>query len=259
VLGDSFAMGWGVEQQETFAQQLEARTGMRVLTAAVASYATAREILTLGRIDTSRLRLLVIQYCGDNDVDENRVFLEHGGQLPIMSRESYEELARAHLGRSGYRFGLYLRRLLEGSPLTRGLVGAGSPPPSPHESESANVDARTEARLFLEVLSHSPVDLSQVPILVLELNGWGSLDDAFLDAVDAALVAGEAPRSGSQLRTLRLRRRLTSRRDFYRLDDHLNASGHRKVADAIVEVLPELGIAAQPGLPSTRGASRIGP
>lgn len=42
VTGDSFAMGWGVEKEETYAQLLERKTRLRVLNAAISSYGTAR-------------------------------------------------------------------------------------------------------------------------------------------------------------------------------------------------------------------------
>ena len=63
VLGDSYAMGWGVAQDETIAEVIERETGLRALNAGIASYGTVREMRLLDRIDTSRLRYLVIQYC----------------------------------------------------------------------------------------------------------------------------------------------------------------------------------------------------
>jgi hypothetical protein len=43
VAGDSYAMGWGVQQDESFPELIERRTGRRVLNAAVSSYGTVRE------------------------------------------------------------------------------------------------------------------------------------------------------------------------------------------------------------------------
>ena len=61
-------MGWGVEQQETFAQIIEARTGLTVLNATVSSYGTAREIMSLKRLNSERMRFLVIQYSNNDSV-----------------------------------------------------------------------------------------------------------------------------------------------------------------------------------------------
>src|SRR5262249_10782394 len=44
VAGDSYAMGWGVQQGDAFPQVIEQKTGRRVLNAAVASYGTVREL-----------------------------------------------------------------------------------------------------------------------------------------------------------------------------------------------------------------------
>ena len=54
MLGDSHAMGWGVEQEEALPQVLARKSGRKVLNAAVSSYGTVREMLMLDRLDTSR-------------------------------------------------------------------------------------------------------------------------------------------------------------------------------------------------------------
>jgi len=69
VIGDSHAMGWGVNQDQSFPRVLGQKTGLKVLNAAVSSYATVREMRMLDRLDTSHLKVLVIQY-DDNDQPE---------------------------------------------------------------------------------------------------------------------------------------------------------------------------------------------
>src|SRR5262249_39758267 len=61
VTGDSFAMGWGVAQDETLAARLAALTGEKTLNAAEPSYGTAREVLLLRHVDLSAAHALVIQ------------------------------------------------------------------------------------------------------------------------------------------------------------------------------------------------------
>lgn len=71
VLGDSHAMGWGVNDDETFSVMLERTTGRPVYNLAVASYGTYRELLRLqksGLLD--KVDTIVIQYCR-NDLEEN--------------------------------------------------------------------------------------------------------------------------------------------------------------------------------------------
>ncbi|HLG40247.1 MAG TPA: hypothetical protein VI461_11285, partial [Chitinophagaceae bacterium] len=72
-LGDSYIMGWGVDQQESVPQQLEKLSGMKVLNAGISSYGTAREMILLNKINTSALTFLIIQYC-ENDTQENDAY-----------------------------------------------------------------------------------------------------------------------------------------------------------------------------------------
>jgi lysophospholipase L1-like esterase len=69
-LGDSVTMGWGVEQHEAFPSVFERMTGWRTLNAGVSSYGTVRELRMLQRIDRRNLTHVLIQYSG-NDVVEN--------------------------------------------------------------------------------------------------------------------------------------------------------------------------------------------
>ena len=59
VIGDSMAMGWGVDQDKIYSSIIEQKTGLKVLNAAVSSYGTAREILLLNKLDTSNLKYLM--------------------------------------------------------------------------------------------------------------------------------------------------------------------------------------------------------
>ena len=102
VLGDSYAMGWGVEQDETFSQILEESIDARVLNTGISSYGTARELLLLRRLDKSRLRYVVVQYYF-NDDPENRVFLENDNTLKISDREVYEDVVRSTRSRIRYK------------------------------------------------------------------------------------------------------------------------------------------------------------
>jgi len=62
VAGDSVAMGWGVDQNQTFAEILQRKSHLNVLNAGVSSYGTVREMRMLDRLDTSHLKYLIIQY-----------------------------------------------------------------------------------------------------------------------------------------------------------------------------------------------------
>ena len=110
VLGDSYAMGWGVQQDETLARVLARTSGLKVLNAGVSSFGTVREMKLLDRLDTSRLKVLVVQY-NDTDLVENAAFREHGGTLPILAAGQYQATVDWYRARQGYWPGKYIVRL----------------------------------------------------------------------------------------------------------------------------------------------------
>src|SRR5215831_11818654 len=101
VIGDSHAMGWGVDQNQSFPRVLGQKTGLKVLNAAVSSYATVREMRMLDRLDASHMKVLVIQYA-DNDQPENRAFRDEHNQLTITSRQQYETIVDHYMAQRGY-------------------------------------------------------------------------------------------------------------------------------------------------------------
>lgn len=80
VIGDSHAMGWGVNDTETFAAQLQALSGRPVYNLGVASYGTARELIRLKKSGVlAKVDTVVLQYC-NNDKSENLQFDSASGQ-----------------------------------------------------------------------------------------------------------------------------------------------------------------------------------
>ncbi|HEX6179969.1 MAG TPA: hypothetical protein VFZ47_01920, partial [Chitinophagaceae bacterium] len=101
-LGDSYTMGWGVEQQETFPQLVEEKTGLKVLNAGISSYGTARETILLKRLDTSKLKFLVIQFYF-NDWPENAAYIHHNfTYTPGITHQQYDSIMTHHKWRRAY-------------------------------------------------------------------------------------------------------------------------------------------------------------
>lgn len=232
VLGDSFAMGWGVEQEESFAEHLEQALRRRVLNAGISSYGTMREMRLLERIDRSALRVLVVQY-NENDRSENAHFRKHGWSLPI-DRARYEELTAEQQER-GYALGAHLlhlsRAALENLRTDRAADLAAA-----RALRSTADFADVEARLFLAVLEASPVDLRGVDVVVFESNAYGLNDSAFTDALRRRVEAGETAGTARSVRVLDLSARLGPQ-VYFRLDDHLRPEGHRIVAEELLALL----------------------
>lgn len=227
VIGDSESMGWGVEQNELYSEIIEHESGRTVLNLAVSSYGTARELQMLARADTSNLQTLIIQY-SDNDLYENIAYLEKGNRVPNSSQTEYEARQKAHLQDLGYFPGKHLGWLL--STLLRNrteTLFAGS-----ENARRVAPDESVEAphvHYFLNALHHSTTPLRDVTILVL------AADDDFLARLRS--VRSEGP--SRELITLTLP---TEPGDRYRLDGHLTAEGHRKVAKKILPILERLTV-----------------
>lgn len=216
VLGDSYAMGWGVGQHETFPELLE-QAGPKVLNAGVSSYGTARQVLLLERLDGSRLRAVVVQY-HFNDYAENLAFLN--GQEPA-SRAEFRLAAEAWQDRLRYRPGDYLRAFL------RPLSHADFLPPSANEEDAA--------RTALDILDGSEA-LADVPLYLLETDPWGAPVFNVLDEMAALLAGGEYPDLEGRTTIVPLAGVLGSA-DFFQLDPHPNASGHMKIAAELIKAL----------------------
>lgn len=77
VIGDSVAMGWGVNDNETFSYFLEKKLKRPVYNLAVSGYGTIRELIYLkSKINLSNIDTIIIQY-HYNDLDENMKFKEN--------------------------------------------------------------------------------------------------------------------------------------------------------------------------------------
>lgn len=228
VLGDSHAMGWGVEQQQTFAALIEQQTGMKVLNAAISSYGTAREMKMLCRLDRANLKYVIIQYT-DNDILENREYSKHGNQLPIMSRDEYDRLVADHLKRSRHFFGKHSWWTFSN------LLGT-------LEAAEAQPDLDTEeANLFLNVLSHVPVDLNGVKVIVIEVNSYAANTPDFINRLGETIAAATTyPAWIKNLIPLDLSRDLTIDK-YFSLDEHMRADGYRVVADKLAATLSAAG------------------
>jgi len=225
VAGDSYAMGWGVGQDETFPQVIERRTGRRVLNAAVASYGTVREMRLLDRVDLSRATTLVVQYCS-NDFGENEEFEMRGNRHVPSGEQDWlnaiaeqQRAARYRPFRMVYDAAVYVKRGVEGR--RRGGFEPSSAPPD------------RAAALFLNALVHAPrTDLSRLRIVVTDPDP----DPAFIRALDRAHADRMYPPYIQAMRVVDVSSLLTPD-VHYVLDDHLTARGHALIADALIAAI----------------------
>lgn len=224
VVGDSYAMGWGIQQEETIAKTIERRTGLRSLNAGIASYGTVREIRLLDRLDTSALKYLVIQY-DDDDVLENRPFTNHDNAFSVGDEAQYGRDVERAERRKRYYFG---RRTFE---ILRDTL---SPAPV---HEPATATPADQARFFVNVLLHAGrTDLSRIRIVALEVSLSRRIEDAFAIALEREVSSPAYPHHIRAMDVLDLEGRLKPEH-YYELDDHLRGPGQAVVAEAVVEAI----------------------
>ena len=236
VLGDSFAMGWGVEQEASFPPLLEEKLGRKVLNAGISSFGTARQTILLDRLDMSKLKLLIIQY-NDNDFLENDKFIGSGLTIKTMDKRSYVITKHRLLDRiKRYRFGKYFSQFLPELKKQAEKM-AKENPENPDWAKQANRMDYQQAKLFYRVLLGAIVDLSEVPILVIELNNHGENNNGFLGHLEERKLMEEKK---LDLHTLDVSPVLSP--DHYFIHDaHMRQDGHEIVADLLYDYITTTG------------------
>jgi hypothetical protein len=222
VLGDSYAMGWGVQDDETFASLIEKKTGIKVLNLAVSSYGTVREFDMASRTDTSRLNTVIVQY-SHNDIGENQTFVDNGNHLPISDESTYEEVRNQHLRQTQYFFGKHVWWVIRS--LAASLIGSAT--------AQENIE---EAHYFFSVLflklaelSHKAKLAPDSTIIIVQRLPWS------IEASRAAIARLEPrPDSISHIFEMEFPE---NRESYYRLDGHMTATGHAEVARQLIEII----------------------
>jgi hypothetical protein len=229
IVGDSFALGWGVNQEETFAKLLERKTKLKTLNTSIPSYGTVREMLMLRRVDISNLKCLIIQYCSD-DYDENLRFYLNGNRPQIMRSQTFQDMMTSQSCPNKYFFGKYL--LLK---IKKKIEESRSLPEKTVEDIQLN-----DVDLFLYVLRQNEDILSSVPIIVFEMSGKNQTN-IFTIGLKEKMINSNNP---SFIKNLIVPDMLQHLKDehFYILDDHLNYQGHIVVADLLCNVIKKAGI-----------------
>lgn len=210
VIGDSHAMGWGVNDEETFAAQLQALSGRPVYNLGVASYGTARELLRLQKSGVlDKVDTVVLQYC-NNDLGENR-------QFDTVSKQALHDKV----------FGPYPAAATP-SPIERIVDGYGLALAAPFRSLSERLrrkDFSPHVVALAPVLAKYREMLADKRVIVFYANSYGQRYRNFPSGRDAVMPNIEFVDLG-----------LTPV-DHRQLDNHMTPAGHRKTAERLYAYL----------------------
>lgn len=227
VLGDSYAMGWGVQQNETYASIVESTLNINVLNAGTTSYGTPREMKMLEKINTDSMKYLILQYC-PNDYGENIQYALNQNQLIISSEAKYDSIAEiARQKTSYYLFKhtlILLPALLKGESVVLPDTTNYTPPP--------HIDIHQN---FLDMLINSKKIPENTKIIIFTLGSKGG-GNKFLENVQSVL--NNNPKSPLYNRiTFFNFSEVLKKENYYLLDNHINSSGHQIVADSLIKQL----------------------
>ena len=207
VIGDSHAMGWGVNDNETFSYILEKKINRPVFNLAVSGYGTIRELIRLEKSKVlSQIDTVIIQYCY-NDSGENNFF----------QKNSYDEARK--------KFDL----MVNGAPVSnykkfRKTIRYSATIPIDiitKKNKSLNFDSNKD--LLIKTIKKFP-NLSSKKILVFYTNGY---DIKFFN------FPNEKSKEITNLEFIDLK---LKDKHFFKIDGHLKGNGHKFIAEKLSKV-----------------------
>jgi hypothetical protein len=239
-LGDSYTLGWGVHQHETYPYLLHQMLKVPVLNTGVSSYGTARELASIRSIDKSAVKTVIIQYC-TNDEDENKAYVENGDR-PFISPPSSYDSARTVLKWSNawfpFKYSLTQFKIFMSLDIIPSVQKAFHHT-QPVSDDTAQYEKETD--LFLEVLKGADLNFDSVHIFVFDIDSYDQLRSKFISALRNRL-AQPAQRSifKDHVHALHIEQLLTPD-DYYILDEHIKPSGHARLARLLADSILNRG------------------
>ena len=206
VLGDSHAMGWGVNDNETFSYLLEKKINRPVYNLGVSGYGTIRELIRLQESDLlDKIDTIIFQYCY-NDHGEN---VHYKKTTLDVAKKKYD------LVKQGVKFSIWkkLRKSFRYSiTIPKDILTK--------KNKSMAFDHHNEA--FIKVLKKFPF-LKDKRIIVFYANGHQQKFINFPSSKSKVFDNLEYTDLNIENDT----------NNFYLIDGHLNLTGHKEVADKL--------------------------
>jgi hypothetical protein len=228
VIGDSHAHGVGVSDDQTFSYLLESIYHYKTINLAIGSYATMRELEVLSDYGKDA-KYVVVQYC-PNDFGENQASIQ-------LSKDDFRSRAETDWRNlsSSYREGKlmgYRKPLHDLGVMLRDHSYTSKSTWLRLLKERRPVEQ--EASAFAGVIAKYRPLLEGKRLVVFEAGGWGANSPRFETAFGA-----ELNKMGWLSYKLINSAYLLGYEDYFFLDDHITARGHRKLAAAITQKISE--------------------
>lgn len=230
ILGDSYAMGWGVEQDMTFANLLEKKSRYKVLNSGISSYGTAREMQLLNEINTDNLQFLIIQYCS-NDYWENEAFYNNKNAINISSQKSYLTRCENHKKKRSYYPFKHIIKFC-------GIIGNRIRTKLYNKEENIIQSIKPRINEFSAFLNALTYSIDRIPndtkIVIFSIDGKGRFVKGVRDKLDEENYS----RYKKRFILLDLSSDI-SNSDYFILDDHINSSGHQVISNILANFIKQ--------------------
>jgi hypothetical protein len=222
-LGDSFTMGWGIDQEKTFAQVFENQTKLKTLNSGISSYGTAREYFNFKKVSPDSLKLIVIQF-HDTDLEENNYWIKNK-KLGDKTFVEFESQIRNNNRVKKY----FLFKHLKAA-----LIGFVTPSPKlDPNTKSDGLGTEFEkfpsySKDFFEIVNQ--IRNSYSGPIIFTYSGSFYTEPKVVQAFEKYASDNKIKNvyfvnMGGKL----------SIEDYYFLDDHINAKGHEKIATELLK------------------------
>ena len=210
VLGDSMAMGWGVNNHETFSSQLEKKLNQKVYNFGVSSYGTVREIKRLKKSKIyNKIDTIIIQY-DSNDLNEN----ENLDFKNIYKKNDFKNFFDKEYKLNKFKF--FLKTYKSSLRLFfSDIIDKLNPEDNYHF-----IDFEPH-RDILEKIIYKNLNYSEKRIIVI-----------FIMHPNMKILNFPSSKKGIEYKLIQMKKS-----DFFIIDDHLNPKGHLHIATEIYDNL----------------------
>jgi hypothetical protein len=225
-IGDSHAHGFGVADDQTFSFLLGATYKYATRNLAIGSFATLRELEVL-RSYGGDAKYVILQYC-ENDAGENSASLRlDEGQFRSEVESGWKRLIANYWQGKSQGIKKPIGDIVQ-------LIGTGSYTSKAtwRRNLASERNMEEEALLFGRILARYRFILDSKRLVVLESASWGANSPNF-----SAAFSAEMKKLGWLHFKVIDTAKILSFDHYYFLDDHLNPSGHRRLAAAIADTI----------------------
>lgn len=238
ILGDSFAMGWGVDNKKIFPSILEENTKKKVVNMAISSYGTAREFTIFRRIFDNKEKLknleyLILQYCG-NDYEENIDYVNNNYQITKKDQVIFSDAQKYNEKMLQYNYFRQIFKALKFKVKNIKFFKKSNL----DENNIANSNIH-QFSTFLDIVNKEISTNKFLPknLKIIIFNTEPHLlPSDFYNQVSSQLKQEKYKKIRDKITLINIPSQLNSQ-DYFLLDDHINENGHKKIAEIITNTI----------------------